>query len=142
MHEIWLYVITKNIVQCSESFYSHKEFGYKLGLDVFPSGTGIGNGTHVSVGIHVKQGEFDNILKWPFQGDITVRLIDQSGQGRHKTKVIQFRDEINGARVTGPEETAVHHRLTATQFIAHNKLEPHHLQNDELHFAIINVQVY
>ena len=36
-----------------------------------------GKGTHVSIYIQVVKGAYDNILSWPFEGRITITLIDQ-----------------------------------------------------------------
>ena len=57
----------------SPPFYSHLG-GYKMCLRVFANGYGIREGTHVSVHVCLMRGEFDDILKWPFCGDITVEL--------------------------------------------------------------------
>ena len=32
-------------------------------------------GTHVSVTVNTKKGEFDSHLKWPFKGEIKVQLV-------------------------------------------------------------------
>ena len=42
-------------------------------------GDGIGKGTHLSLFFVVMQGEFDNILQWPFTHKVTFKLINQSG---------------------------------------------------------------
>ena len=48
--------------------------GYKMCLKVLANGEGKGKGTHVSVFIHLMRGEFDDDLKWPFNGKITIQL--------------------------------------------------------------------
>ena len=57
----------------SPPFYSHLG-GYKMCLRVDANGNGKGEGTHVSVFVCLMKGEFDDKLKWPFCGDVTVKL--------------------------------------------------------------------
>ena len=68
--EIWL----------SPYFYSHK-YGYKMQLKVYPNGTGVGEGTHISMFVLLVPGEFDDFLAWPFCGIVTVHLINQCKNG-------------------------------------------------------------
>ena len=57
----------------SPPFYTHLG-GYRMGLNVCANGVGKGKGTHVTVGVHLMRGEFDDFLKWPFRGEVTVQL--------------------------------------------------------------------
>ncbi len=59
----------------STPFYT-KPLGYKLCLVVHANGTGDGSGTHVSVFVHLMWGEYDNLLKWPFKGTVSVEMLD------------------------------------------------------------------
>ena len=59
-------------------FYSGK-YGYKMCLQLYIIGDGIGNGTHLSLFFVVMRGEFDNLLQWPFTHKITFKLINQAG---------------------------------------------------------------
>ena len=57
----------------SPPFYTHIG-GYKMCLKVYANGFGNGKGTHVSVFVLLMRGEFDDHLKWPFNGNVTVQL--------------------------------------------------------------------
>ena len=46
----------------------------KMCLLVDANGCGRGKGTHVSVFVCLMRGEFDDYLKWPFNGTVTVQL--------------------------------------------------------------------
>ena len=59
----------------STPFYTHPR-GYKMCLCVYANGTGDGRGTHVSVFAHLMKGEFDDHLKWPFLGNVTIQLLN------------------------------------------------------------------
>ena len=63
----------ENNVWYSPPFYSHLG-GYKMCLMVDANGQGDGAGTHVSVYVHLMRGEFDDRLKWPFRGNVTIQL--------------------------------------------------------------------
>ena len=58
---------------CSAPFYSHPG-GYKMCLTIYPRGVGAGEGTHVSVFANLMKGDFDDQLKWPFIGNVLVKL--------------------------------------------------------------------
>jgi hypothetical protein len=55
-----------------------------------PFGNGPDKGTQVAVFIQLLPGEYDDRLKWPFQGEITVRLIGQGGWTSDWEKKILF----------------------------------------------------
>ena len=53
----------------SPPFYTHAG-GYKMCLSVFPNGDKEAKGNHVSIFLHMMQGEFDDHLTWPFSGAV------------------------------------------------------------------------
>ena len=59
----------------SEPFYSHPH-GYKLCLKVDANGFSSAKGTHVSVAVRLMRGQFDDQLQFPFNGKITIQLIN------------------------------------------------------------------
>lgn len=82
----------------SPCFLSHPQ-GYQLQLRVDCGGVMDGKGSHLSVFVYIAKGEQDKNLKWPFEGSVTVRLIDQEGFLHHE-KVVEFpkglSNEISG----------------------------------------------
>lgn len=82
-----------NEVWYSEPFYCGAQ-GYKLRLGVYPNGEGRVRGRYESVFIQLLEGEFDGQLRWPFQGEATVKLLDQSStwspRARDIEKTIRF----------------------------------------------------
>ena len=62
-----------NKVWYSLPFYTHPR-GYKVCLTVYANGEGDGEGTHISVSAYLMRGEFDDLLKWPFQGRVVLQL--------------------------------------------------------------------
>ena len=127
----------------SPPFYSHIG-GYKMSLSVDANGSGKGKDTHVSVGIHLMQGEYDEQLKWPFPGDITIQLLNQSRDESHWEKTVPFTDRAgdkHAGRVMGKEKAV---GLGKPQFIAHTELNienKEYLRNDCLKFRISRIVV-
>ena len=68
----------------SPPVYTHYK-GYKICLRVDANGSNFGKGTHVSVYVFFMRGEFDDSLKWPFRGAISVQLLDQVNGKDHET---------------------------------------------------------
>ena len=77
-----------------DPFYSH-DGGYKMRLWVFPNGYGKEEGKYMSVFTCLVKGEYDDKLKWPLRGSITVQLLDQSGKGNHLERTIRYTNRYN-----------------------------------------------
>ena len=61
----------------SPPFYTAKN-GYKMCTRVYLNGDGMGHKTHLSLFFVLMKGEFDALLKWPFEKEVTLILVDQS----------------------------------------------------------------
>ncbi len=79
----------------SEPFYTHLH-GYKVCLEVR---AGQGSGDYVSVGIRLRHSEFDDNLDWPFNGNVTIQLLDKKGTSR--SFVLHCPDTLGGRVITG-----------------------------------------
>ena len=117
----------------SPPFYTHPG-GYKMCLEVYTNGWAEGKGTHISVFVHLMRGEFDDHLKWPFRGDISIQLHD--GQQREKkpyTRKIPFndgtRDSTAGRVLSG--DLAENGRGFC-KFASHAAIRAHYLRRDSL----------
>ena len=123
-------------------FYTHPR-GYKMCLGVNANGWGHGNGTHVSLYVFLMQGEFDDQLKWPFQGHVTIQLLDQDGGTDHLTKTLDMTAQsLATQRVTKPGKAMS--ALGFTFFITHSELlEPicPYLHQDTLQFRVAKVEL-
>ena len=76
-------------------------------LRVDANGCGDGKGTHVSVYAYLIRGEYDDLLKWPFQGSIVVQLCNQLEDNYHCTDTIDFSETADPkviSRVEWPME--------------------------------------
>ena len=133
----------KNDKWYSPPFYSHIG-GYKMCLSVSANGHGNGEATHVSVFCHLNRGEYDDQLKWPFRGAITIQLLNQSRDEGHWEVVVPFDDTAGtdvASRVVGEERATTG---WGYDFIAHTELNTEnkqYLKNDCLKFRISKIVV-
>ena len=106
----------------SPPFYTHSR-GYKMCLRVDANGDGDGKGTHVSVYAYLMRGEFDDHLKWPFQSQVTVAILNQLEDNDHTTKTIPITATTEATivgRVTDREQAPSGYGYHT--FIAHTDL--------------------
>ena len=125
----------------SPPFYTHLH-GYKMCLRVDANGSGDGENSHVSVYLYMMQGEYDESLKWPFRGDVTVRLLNQVGDGGHHNNIIDVADNANNAfckRVLSGEQSPQGWGLA--KFVCHSNLLPYYLMDDCLKLYINEVKL-
>ena len=71
----------------SVPFYSGID-GYKLYVCVDADGYDTYKGTHVSVYVGIMEGENDERLQWPFNGEITIELLNWREDKGHVEKII------------------------------------------------------
>ena len=128
-------------------FYTHPH-GYRMCVCVAPNGNGDGEGTHVSIYTCMMQGSFDNYLKWPFRGAITIQIVNQVGDHNHVERIIDYNDETaddTAGRITGKKGAL---GWGKPQFLAHNELQynaerqTQYLKDNTLHIRIIEVALH
>ena len=128
----------------SEPFYTHPR-GYKLRLHVHANGSSKGKNTHVSVGVCLMQGDFDNDLSWPFCGDVSITLLNQKDQQNSECQTVRFSEvnsDVNNRVIAG--ESAPHARLI-NQFLPHSQLGHNpakscqFLKDNCLHFMVTQI---
>ena len=92
----------------SGPFYSCP-LGYKMSIGVDADGNSGGHGTSVSLLVYLLRGEFDDHLKWPFRGSVTIQLLNERRDGGHFEAAVEFTDEtplVNSGQVTRDERGA------------------------------------
>ena len=90
----------------SEAVYSHFS-SYNVCLSMDASGWGPGDSSHISVYICVVAGEYDDQLKWPFNGGISVTLLNQLEDGHFVETVWPCDVEDVSETVSGHVTTGV-----------------------------------
>ena len=126
-----------------EPFYMHKN-GYKIGLCIVPNGRGEAKGSHVSLFTFILKGKNDDCLPWPFNGIITIQLLDHSVNKAHREVTIRYHNfhpgysnrVYFGSRCGGQGKY---------WFVSHASLDDRkhvqYLQNNSLHFRISGVKM-
>ena len=71
----------------STPFYTGPD-GYKLQLEVCANGYSTSTGTHVGVCVRLMEDENDESLKWPFNSEITIQLLNWREDKGHVEKTI------------------------------------------------------
>lgn len=89
----------------STSFYSNY-YGYKLCIRVNLNGVDSARGTHLSLFIHFMQGEYDDLLEWPFSGRIILTIIDQN-------PICEMRNNISETLMSKPNLAAFQRPVSA-----------------------------
>ena len=129
------------------SFYTHSH-RYRMCLEVYPKGIGDGKGTHVSVFTYLMKGTFDDYLKWPFRGEITIQIVNQVGDHDHVEMTIPYNDETadaNAGRVTGNKERAsgwgFHEFLAHTDLGYNGARKTQYLEDDIIIVRVVRVKI-
>ena len=65
----------------SPPFYTGRN-GYKMCIRAYLNGDGSGEGTHLSIFFVIMKGEYDSLLQWPFDHNVSLVLVDQD-QRKH-----------------------------------------------------------
>ena len=143
--------IVTNVIefQCewySFPFHTHPQ-GYRMCLKAYPHGYGIGEGSHVSVFVQLMKGEFDDCLRWPFQGRVVLQLCNQLADKYHFGDTIDFTvptDPRSINRVTSGEMAETEwgtHTFIAHEFLQINPAFYYqYLMDNSLVFRILAVE--
>lgn len=104
LNKIGEYVETGSVWQ-TERFYSGR-FGYSLSLQATVDQIGVNNDqdTYLSLYVHLRRGNYDDQLKWPFTGHMVLQIVNWAGDHDHLEWHFRF-DKHNPAcaRVTKGE---------------------------------------
>ena len=127
----------------SSSFFAFKE-GYQMSLNVDAEGHGDGEGTHVSVFLHLMKGPHDDKLEqsghWPLRGTFTIELLNLLNDYDHYSHMVQFHHLKCSECTNRVIEKVEAIGLGIPQFISHYALFDHnnngYYKNDSLIFRI------
>ena len=122
----------------SPYFYTHAQ-GYKLGLKAEISSDyaddAIGLYCYLGPGIH------DDFLSWPFRGDVTLQILNQSRDYSHHSRVITWQRADNEV-VGKPDKNKRSSSWGFGSFISHAELEDEtkeYLKNDCIYIRVQKV---
>ena len=125
----------------SPRFYTHSG-GYQMCLEVWGSGYGSGEGTHLSVFLRLMKGENDDHLKWPLSLKIQFFLLNQVSIRNHLPHKSDFAiaPKKSGVRVTeGVRAKGGWGKATflpLTNLVEDPTQDVQFLKNDSLYFRV------
>lgn len=132
-----LYKNGKELV--SQPFYISR-FGYKAALSVFLNGNGAGEGKYLSVYIKLLQGEYDNILEWPFHLPVSFTLFDQNDDSDVRANLVEsFVPDPTWKHFQKPEKSIESLGFGYPKFVSHDILKTRNYIRDDS--IIIKVSV-
>ena len=108
--------------------------GYNAKIEVHANGFVEGKGTHVSAFMCIVRGDYDNQLKWPFVGTVTLTLLNQLEDKNHYIQTFNITSELKKR----PGSPGWGH----PKFIPHSALSydgvknTQYLKDDTLHFKM------
>ena len=125
----------------SPPFYTD-QYGYKFMIVAFPNGNGSGEGTHLSLYVRLLVGEYDSLLKWPFLGDITLTLIEQSPDASKQRHISQnFSPDPKWTSFHRPKNSSNTPGFGYPQFAAHETLRTRKYIVDDAIFIRATVEL-
>ena len=66
--------------------------GYKMRFQIFPNGFGESKGKKLSCLVRLLPGAYDDIMEWPFQGEVTIELLNQLEDRNHIKKEMIYNE--------------------------------------------------
>jgi len=108
----------RNLSLYSQPFYTSR-YGYKMCTRVYLNGDGMGKNTHLSLFFVVMRGEYDAMLRWPFEYKVTLMLLDQSPRRNNLSDT--FRPDPTSSSFRKPT-TDMNIASGCPLFVAHNVL--------------------
>ena len=64
-------------------------YGHKMCMRINLNGVDSGVGKHIALFVHMMQGDYDEILEWPFTGRITLSILDQSENVEYRRHIME-----------------------------------------------------
>ena len=116
-------------------------------IKVNPNGEGGCIGTHISIFTSLMRGPYDDHLKWPFRGKITVQIVNQAGDHSHVEKTIPYNDETpddTAGRVVGKERGigwGLHEFIAYTDLEYNVKKKTQYLKDDIIIVRVVSVVI-
>ena len=130
----------------SEAFYSHPG-GYKMCVNISPNSSGSYSGTHLHLCVGIQRGEFDDQLRWPFKGEVTVQVYNHTTEKWSNENTIVLTEEECGIEfVQRCVGVSSNWSWGYFDFLSHSELKKHYMTNTQkfsvTKFRVTKVIVY
>ena len=131
--------MTRNLYWYSPPFYAPpRPCGYKMYIGISAYGKEEAFGTHVSVYVHLANGDFDQYIKWPFVGSIVIKIAAQKGE-EPCTKTITYSEDTPRRYSEVKPYVDLNDGWGCSKFLPHVNLESRYLHDDTLHICVAKV---
>ena len=126
------------------------EKGYKFYLEVYPSGWGSGEDTHISVNVSLI-GDYDSDVASVFERDVVIELLNWRADKNHLLASVNFSRNSNNNGSASCSSSSSHENAPGTtgtpHFISYSSLSnpdtnTEYLQDDCLRLRVVDVAVY
>ena len=125
----------------SKPFYSHPG-GYKMRVQIYPNGKGGTKGVYMSLYVAIVCGEFDDQLRWPFNGSITVHTYNRTTEQWSNGHTIVMNKDICVRYVERCVDILTRGGWGRSKFLSVSDLNDNYLKATEaVRFRVTNVQV-
>ena len=126
----------------SSPFYSHPG-GYKMNIVAYPNGSVRSRDTCLSVGIAILRGEFDDQLKWPFNGEVTIQAYNRTQRRWSAELTLVLNKQVCGLDVVKKRVDSLSYTCHAEDFLWCSKLEGDYLHGTNvIRFRVTNVKIF
>lgn len=117
----------------SPDLYS-SHFGYRLCFLIYLNGRDSGLGKYISLFVHMMQGEYNNVLEWPFTGRVTLTILDQSESTEPRQHITKsFTGMPNNLAFQKPMVLCNHIGYGFVEFVQIEQIrEPRYIKNDTM----------
>lgn len=115
---------------------------YKMRLAVYLNGNGEGKSSHMSVFLNIMRGEWDPIIKWPFDKNITFCLINQEGND-NICSTLYPEDYLDVVRINFERpDKEVNTGYGFREFAPHEKIDSGGFAKDDTIFLKCEIEIW
>ena len=124
--------------------------GYKLCLKVYADGDDDDDdsyGEQMALYVSLMEGEYDDRLRWPFRGEVTIQIVNWIGDHSHHKYTVKFDDSAVAAEASDRVWDDDGLEWGDSEFISRAMLEStsrtkQYIKNDCIKFRVSKVVVY
>ena len=125
----------------SGPFYSHPG-GYKMNIVACASHYVQSRATRLSVGVDILRGEFDDQLKWPFNGEVTIQAYNRTQRRWSAELIVVLNERACGLDVVKKRIDSLSYADHTEEFLRCSKLEAdYHHGIFIIRFRVTNVKI-
>ena len=123
-------------VYSSEPFYSHPG-GYKMNIVVYA------RSPYLSVGMTILRGEFDDQLKWPFDGEVTLQAYNRTQRRWSAELTVSLNRRVCGLDVVRQRVDSLSYGCQPREFLPYSILESDYTHDiNIIRFRVTEIKIF